>query len=144
MKLISVILPPSKSVFYELQNLFFERYTILYLTQLIRENSNNDSPIWTSIMQDINSGNRIKNHDISEVICDYISKDDKDYILLTAFPRTSEQINYLRDVLKAKKLNYELIGIFKKFNNYEVMKKTFKDWDKVIEVSELNELIDKL
>lgn len=144
MKIISIISVPKSSIYYELDTLFSDRYNILELNNIIRENQTNDSDLWVSIMNDIFSGSFIKNEDTSNALYNYISKEDKDCILLTAFPRTSEQINYFKEFLKNKGLEFELIGIFNTSNDDPSLRELFKDYDRVIEISKISDLVDNL
>lgn len=144
MNIISIISDPSKSIYYELDNLFSYRYNILYLDKIIRENMANNDSLWVSIMEDIYSGNHIKDQDFSNVIYDYISKQDKDCILLTIFPRTSEQINYFKRELNNKGFDFKLTGVFNKSKDNPIFRESFKDYDRIIEVSKISELKDKL
>lgn len=144
MNVISIISEPTKLIYYEIDRLFSDRYNILYLTKIIRDNQYNDDDLWISIMEDIFSGNLIKNQDISNVIYDHISKSDKDCILLTAFPRTSEQINYLKGFLGNKEFNFELIGVFNTSKDDPSLRDLFIDYDRVIEIAKISELKDKL
>lgn len=140
MNIVSIVSPPSKSLYNKLFNLF-EGHKIIYFPELIRNNMSNNSNLWSSINNDILNGQTIKNKDICNVILEQIIKNiNEDYMIL-GFPRTTQQLKCLNDLLVSEKIKYKLIGVFSKSENDTNLIKSFKEvGNDVIETPNFDDL----
>ncbi|WP_281988962.1 nucleoside monophosphate kinase [Aquimarina aggregata] len=140
MKIISIIYPPSKSLYNKLNNLYQKNYKIIFLPEIIRNNVLNESDLWSSINKDILSGKPIKDRDVCNLILEQISKNiDENYILL-GFPKTPQQLKNLEDFLEVKRIDYKLIGVFNELENDIILKESYREKNKIVEISNLDDL----
>lgn len=139
--IISIIRPPTKSLFSRfINNSFFKDYNVIYLTKIIRDNISKKNDIWIRVKKCLLTGRIIENKDLCSIIFNEII-DNNNNILLN-FPKTIEQEIIFENFFKERKIEYELISVFKKYENTETnyleylkLKKS-----KIIEISDFSDL----
>lgn len=141
MRLILILSAPSRSIYYELEDLFSNKYKILYLPELIKKSQFNTS----ALLKSIQLGNNLKKEDISNLIYSSLSEEkNSDYILLTGFPRNLAQVTYFKSFLLDKEIDFELISVINTSKDDLSFRNLFINHDKFIEISKISDLVDQI